>query len=147
MRLTLPERLPPQPFGRTFASVVFAVLHLIFGALHFSPSLIYRNYNDPAQTSALVIAFITERLGPVWVVLYLLTGAALILAIAAQRAAAAAHALAASAWGCYSTALWVGALATKGPIAWPILTSFLILLNYALVLSYAGSVRRPEWTA
>ena len=98
--------------GLQVTSLITGVMAVILGCVYFAPEEFIRREAPPGQTS--IVVYVT-KLGPIWPVLFITMGVALILAVTARRGVVAAHVLAVFGWMFYGSALLLGSLFSEPP--------------------------------
>lgn len=98
--------------GLQVTSLITGVMAVILGCVYFAPEEFIRRSLPPGQTS--IVVYVTQ-LGPVWPVLFITMGLALILAVTARRGVVAAHVLAVFGWMFYGSALLLGSVFSEPP--------------------------------
>ncbi|ATW59022.1 membrane protein [Gordonia phage Mahdia] len=98
--------------GLQVTSLITGVMAVILGCVYFAPEEFIRRSLPPGQTS--IVVYVTQ-LGPIWPVLFITMGMAIILAVTARRGVVAAHVLAVFGWMFYGSALLLGSLFSEPP--------------------------------
>ena len=98
--------------GLQVTSLITGVMAVILGCVYFAPEEFIRRSLPPGQTS--IVVYVTQ-LGPIWPVLFITMGMAIILAVTARRGVLAAHVLAMFGWMFYGSALLLGSLFSEPP--------------------------------
>lgn len=108
--MSLPDAL--RFTGLQVTSLITGVMAVILGVIYFARDLGLRRPSPPGQTP--IVAYI-DGLGPVWTLLFLSTGAGLILAVTSRRYVVPAHILAMFGWMLYGSALLIGEVFSEPP--------------------------------
>lgn len=98
--------------GLQVTSIITGVMAVVVGCVYFAPESFLRRTLPSGQTS--IVVYVTQ-LGPVWPVLFITMGLALILAVTARRYIVPAHILAVFGWMFYGSALLIGAVFSEPP--------------------------------
>ena len=98
--------------GVQLTSIITGVMAVILGCVYFAPDEFIQRSLPPGQTS--IVVYVTQ-LGPIWPVLFITMGMAIILAVTARRGVLAAHVLAMFGWMFYGSALLLGSLFSEPP--------------------------------
>lgn len=93
-------------------SIITGVMAVILGVVYFAPEESHGHPLPPGQPSLVVYI---EQLGPVWPVLFITMGMAIILAVTARRGVVPAHILAVFGWMFYGSALLIGEVFSEPP--------------------------------
>ena len=91
--------------GLQVTSLITGVMAVVLGCYYFAPEERFRRPLPPGHPSLVVYI---DQLGPVWPMVFLGMGIALILAITARRYVVPAHILAVFGWMFYGSALLIG---------------------------------------
>lgn len=113
--MSLPDAL--RFTGLQITSIITGVMSVVLGCVYFAPESFLRCPLPPGQTSLVVYI---DQLGPVWPLLFLIMGVALILSVTARRYIVPAHILAVFGWMFYGSALLIGAVFSEPPM--PVVT-------------------------
>ena len=108
--MSLPDAL--RFTGLQVTSLITGVMAVVLGCVYFAPESFIRRPLPPGQTSLVVYI---DQLGPVWPLLFIAMGIALILAITARRYVVPAHILAVFGWMFYGSALLIGEVFSEPP--------------------------------
>jgi tryptophan-rich sensory protein len=108
--VSLPDAL--RFTGLQVTSIITGVMAVILGVVYFAPEESHGHPLPPGQPSLVVYI---EQLGPVWPLLFLTMGVALILAVTARRYIVPAHILAVFGWTLYGSALFIGEVFSEPP--------------------------------
>lgn len=108
--MSLPDAL--RFTGLQVTSIITGVMAVVLGCVYFAPEESHGHPLTPGQPSLVVYI---EQLGPVWPMVFLGTGIALILAITARRYVVLAHILAVFGWMLYGSALLIGEVFSEPP--------------------------------
>lgn len=108
--MSLPDAL--RFTGLQVTSIITGVMAVILGVVYFAPEESHGHPLPPGQPSLVVYI---EQLGPVWPMVFLGMGIALILAITARRYVVPAHILAVFGWMFYGSALLIGEVFSEPP--------------------------------
>ena len=98
--------------GLQVTSIITGVMAVILGVVYFAPEESHGHPLPPGQPSLVVYI---EQLGPVWPILFITMGMAIILAVTARRHVVPAHILAVFGWMFYGTALLIGEVFSEPP--------------------------------
>lgn len=101
--MSLPDAL--RFTGLQVTSIITGVMAVILGVVYFAPEESHGHPLTPGQPSLVVYI---EQLGPVWPILFITMGMAIILAVTARRYVVPAHILAVFGWMFYGSALLIG---------------------------------------
>lgn len=108
--------------GLQVTSLITGVMAVILGCVYFAPEEFIRRSLPPGQTS--IVVYVTQ-LGPIWPVLFITMGVAIIMSVTSRRGVVAAHVLASFGWMFYGSALLIGAVLSEPPT--PIVTGVLAI--------------------
>ena len=108
--MSLPDAL--RFTGLQVTSIITGVMAVILGVVYFAPEESHGHPLPPGQPSLVVYI---EQLGPVWPMVFLGMGIALIMAITARRYVVPAHILAVFGWMFYGSALLIGEAFSEPP--------------------------------
>lgn len=108
--MSLPDAL--RFTGLQVTSIITGVMAVILGVVYFAPEVSHGHPLPPGQPSLVVYI---EQLGPVWPMVFLAMGIALIMAITARRYVVPAHILAVFGWMFYGSALLIGEVFSEPP--------------------------------
>ena len=108
--MSLPDAL--RFTGLQITSMITGVMAVVIGCVYFAPESFLRRPLPPGQISLAV--YIDQRC-PVWPLLFIVMGVALILAITARRYVVLAHILAMFGWMFYGSAILIGAMFSEPP--------------------------------
>lgn len=108
--MSLPDAL--RFTGLQVTSIITGVMAVVLGVVYFTPEESHGHPLPPGQPS--LVAYI-EQLGPVWPMVFLSMGIAIILAITARRYVVPAHILALFGWMFYGSALLINEVFSKPP--------------------------------
>ena len=108
--MSLPDAL--RFTGIQVTSMITGVMAVVLGCVYFAPEESHGHLLPPGQPSLVVYI---EQLGPVWPMVFLGMGIALILAITARRYVVLAHILAVFGWMFYGSALLIGEVFSEPP--------------------------------
>jgi hypothetical protein len=108
--VSLPDAL--RFTGLQVTSIITGVMAVILGVVYFASEESHGHPLTPGQPSLVVYI---EQLGPVWPMVFLGMGIALILAITARRYVVPAHILAVFGWMFYGSALLIGEVFSEPP--------------------------------
>lgn len=109
--MSLPDAL--RFTGLQVTSIITGVMAVILGVVYFAPEEHRGGHLLPPGQPSLVVYI--EQLGPVWPMVFLGMGIALILAITARRYVVLAHILAVFGWMFYGSALLIGEVFSEPP--------------------------------
>ena len=113
--MSLPDAL--RFTGLQITSMITGVMAVVLGCVYFAPEEFIRRSLPPGQTS--IVVYVTQ-LGPIWPVLFITMGVAIIMSVTARRGVVAAHVLAVFGWMFYGSALLLGSLFSEPPT--PVIT-------------------------
>lgn len=108
--MSLPDAL--RLTGLQVTSIITGVMAVILGVVYFAPEESHGHPLPPGQPSLVVYI---EQLGPVWPMVFLGMGMAIILAVTARRYVVPAHILAVFGWMFYGSALLIGEVFSEPP--------------------------------
>lgn len=108
--MSLPDAL--RFTGLQLTSIITGVMAVVLGVVYFAPEESHGHPLPPGQPSLVVYI---EQLGPVWPMVFLGMGIALILAITARRYVVPAHILAMFGWTLYGSAILIGEVFSEPP--------------------------------
>ncbi|MFD6518100.1 hypothetical protein [Rhodococcus sp. NPDC060176] len=108
--------------GARIVSLIMGLMAIVVGATYWGPTEWVRRPLPPNQTSIVVMV---ESIGPVWPVIFTVTGAALVVASLLGRYVVAAHVLGIFGWMFYGAAIIVGAVLSEPPA--PIVTGLIAI--------------------
>jgi peptidoglycan/LPS O-acetylase OafA/YrhL len=106
-------------------------LHVAVAVVHVFPRLVYGS----KPTTGTVVVYVST-LGPVWVILFGATALGMAVTLHRRRGRHWAHLAAAALWVLYTSALGIGAWATKGPILFPIVAASVVFVHTKLAAGY-----------
>lgn len=108
--MSLPDAL--RFTGLQVTSIITGVMAVILGVVYFAPDVYHGHPLTPGQPSLVVYI---EQLWPVWPMVFLGMGMAIILAVTARRYVVPAHILAVFGWMFYGSALLIGEVFSEPP--------------------------------
>lgn len=124
--------------GTRLVAGITGTMNIAVGALYLGPSQLVRRPLPPDQISLVVYV---EGSGPWWVLMFIASGLALLLASRRKRGFVVAHGVSVFVWSFYGLAILLGALLSEPPT--PVLAgtiaAFMALLHFAL--SFASAER------
>lgn len=122
--------------GTRLAAGAAGMMQISVGGLYLGPSNLVRRPLPPDQINLVVYI---EQAGPVWVLLFALSGAWLITCAVRRQGFVIAHGISVFVWFFYGAAIWFGAAFSEPPT--PVLSAdiavFVALLNAALAIGCA----------
>lgn len=119
--------------GARLTAATMGIMNVTVGVLYLPsmPEELVRRPLQPGQVSAVVYI---ENIGPLWSVMFILTGLVLLLANSRRKGFVAAHLGATFVWAFYGAAILISAFLTQPPV--PVvagaIASFAALLNLAI---------------
>ncbi len=108
--MSLPDAL--RFTGLQVTSLITGVMEVVLGVVYFAPESYIQRPLPPGQISLAV--YIDQRF-PVWPLLFIALGIALILAITARRYVVLAHILAVFGWMFYGSGILIGGVFSEPP--------------------------------
>lgn len=113
------------------------ILQALAAVLHSFPRLV-----SPGRPTTMTVVVYIDSLGPVWVILFGVTALGLAVSLYRRQCMNWAHLSAAVVWVLYTSALIVGAWATKGAWFFPVVTAAIVFIHAKLASGYDDDASR-----
>jgi hypothetical protein len=120
-------------------SMTLAVGQIALAIMYLFPGIL-----TPDRPTTTRIVLELARVGPIWTIVFGLTGIAIIAALRVHKVLHVAHAATGSVWVGFVFALVLSAIANNGTYLLPALAAVLAVVNFVLAASYSEDMGREE---
>lgn len=120
-------------------SMTLAVGQVVLAVMYLFPGIL-----TPDRPTTTRIVLELARVGPIWTIVFGLTGIGIILGLRVHKVLHVAHAATGSSWIGFVFALVLSAIANNGTYLLPALALVLAAVNFVLAVSYSEDVSREE---
>jgi peptidoglycan/LPS O-acetylase OafA/YrhL len=120
-------------------SMTLAVGQVTLAIMYLFPGVL-----TPDRPTTTRIVLELARVGPIWTVVFGLTGIAIVAALRVHKVLHVAHAATGSVWVGFVFALVLSAIANSGTYLLPALAAVLAVVNFVLAVSYSEDMGREE---
>lgn len=120
-------------------SMTLAVGQVALAIMYLFPGIL-----TPDRPTTTRIVLELARVGPVWTIVFGVTGVAIVAALRVHKVLHVAHAATGSVWVGFVFALVLSAIANAGTYLLPALASVLAVVNFVLAVSYSEDMGSRE---